>query len=118
MVINYNGKIFRSTQNSVNGEVSSETLFHYHQEGNIVWAEYSGGSIKKGMLIALVGQNSELNMRYQHVNISDELMTGTCHSKPIRLDDGRLALEENWKWTSGDMTSGYSVVEEVREESL
>ena len=30
------------------------TLFHYHQDGNIVTAEYEGGSIVKGHLIAKV----------------------------------------------------------------
>jgi hypothetical protein len=52
-------------------------------------------------------------MRYQHVNKQNELMTGRCHSVPERLPDGRLRMHESWQWTSGDNSSGESVIEEV-----
>ena len=51
---NFDGKIFVSIANTENGEVGDGTLFHYHQDGNIVTAEYEGGSIVKGHLIAKV----------------------------------------------------------------
>jgi hypothetical protein len=54
-----------------------------------------------------------LDARYQHVNTSGELMTGQCKSTPEVLPDGRLRLHESWRWTSGDMSEGRSVVEEV-----
>lgn len=110
----YDGKTFRSTENTPNGEVSSETLFNYHQDGNIVWAEYSGGDIVRGTLIATVQPGNELEMRYQHVNHSGELMTGRCRSTPEVLEDGRLRMRERWVWTGGDLSEGESVVEEVR----
>ncbi len=47
MKFNLDGKIFQSIENTENGEVSSETLFHYHQDGEIVSADYSGGNIIK-----------------------------------------------------------------------
>ncbi len=50
--INYNGKIFLSVGNSETGEVSAETVFHYHQTGDLVWAEYKGGEIVFGNLLA------------------------------------------------------------------
>ncbi|GAB4046546.1 n-acetylglutamate synthase [Spirosoma litoris] len=109
----YNNKTFRSVTNTPNGEVSGDTLFHYHQEGQIVWAEYSGGSIVKGFLIATLLTGDCLDMRYQHVNTQGELMTGRCHSTPELLTDGRIRLYERWQWTSGDNSSGESIVEEV-----
>lgn len=109
----YDDKIFRSVTNTSNGEVGSETTFHYHQQGRIVWADYAGGAIDKGFLIATVQDDDSLDMRYQHVNAQGELMTGRCHSTPERLPDGRLRLFERWQWTSGDSSSGESVVEEV-----
>jgi hypothetical protein len=48
MKINYNNKTFVSKENTDNGEVSSQTIFKYYQEGSIVWADYSGGEIVKG----------------------------------------------------------------------
>ncbi|GAA4402487.1 hypothetical protein GCM10023187_17610 [Nibrella viscosa] len=112
-VLLYDGKVFRSVINTDNGEVGAETLFYYHQQGNVVWAEYAGGAIVKGFLIATVQADNSLDMRYQHVNRPGELMTGRCHSIPEYLPDGRLRLHERWQWTSGDGSSGESVVEEV-----
>jgi hypothetical protein len=109
----YDNKFFRSVTNTTNGEVSSETVFHYHQEGQVVWAEYWGGGITKGLLIATVQDNDCLDMRYQHVNLQSELMTGRCYSTPERLPDGRIRIHERWQWTSGDGSSGESIVEEV-----
>jgi hypothetical protein len=79
----------------------------------IVWAEYAGGLIVKGSLIATVQADGVLDARYQHVNTSGELMTGQCRSTPEVLPDGRLRLHERWQWTSGDRSEGRSVVEEV-----
>ncbi|SOD79015.1 n-acetylglutamate synthase [Spirosoma fluviale] len=109
----YSNKTFRSVTNTDNGEVSSETLFHYHQENSIVWAEYAGGSIVKGFLIAVVQPDNSLDMRYEHVNKEGELMTGKCLSTPEFLTDGRIRLHEQWQWTSGDGSSGTSIIEEV-----
>lgn len=111
----YNGKTFRPASNTFNGEVGSDTRFHYHQDGNIVWAEYSGGSIIRGTLIATVSEDNSLDMRYQHVNKEGELMTGRCKSRPEVLEDERLRLYEKWKWTSGDMSEGESIIEEVKQ---
>lgn len=70
----------------------------------------------RGFLIATLEADSKLNARYQHVNVSGELMTGRCQSTPEVLDDGRVRLHEKWEWTSGDRSRGESVVEEVRDE--
>jgi len=111
----YNNRTFSSKSNTSNGEVDTSTLFHYHQEpnGSIVWAEYSGGQIQKGFLIGTVQPGGVLDARYQHINASGVLMTGKCLSTPELLSDGRLRLHEQWQWTSGDQSSGTSVVEEV-----
>jgi hypothetical protein len=49
--MNYHNLIFRAVANSDNGEVTSQTTFHYRQEGQILTADYGGGSILEGMLI-------------------------------------------------------------------
>ena len=41
--INYEGKLFVPEQNTENGEVDDHTLFEYHQEGRILYADYYGG---------------------------------------------------------------------------
>ena len=113
MKINYNHKIFRPVSNSENGAVSGETTFHYRQSGQIVTADYTGGDIVQGHLIATVDENGRLDMRYHQVNRAGELHTGICQSTPELLHDGRIRLHESWQWTSGDKSAGSSVVEEV-----
>ncbi len=38
MKYNLEGKNFHSIENTENGEVNSDTLFHYHQSGEIISA--------------------------------------------------------------------------------
>ena len=109
-IINYDNKIFSSVENTKNGEVDNETLFHYHQNKEIVWAEYYGGIIKKGFLLGLVKQNGELEFNYEHININNEIRTGKCNSIPQIVEDGRIELLEKWEWTNGDKSKGESKI--------
>jgi hypothetical protein len=111
--INYDNKTFTSVENSATGEVSAETVFHYHQKDNLIWAEYWGGAIVFGNLIGKIADNETLEIRYQHLNKHGELMTGKCFSTPETLSDGRIRLHEKWQWTSGDLSEGESIVEET-----
>lgn len=111
--MNYHGKKFTAISNTSNGETSKKTVFHYEQDGNILTAQYSGGQIVKGHLIGLVSETGHIDMRYHQVNKEGILMTGKCHSTPETLPDGRIRLHETWEWTSGDKSSGTSVIEEL-----
>lgn len=112
MSINYHNRVFRSIENTPNGEVSGDTRFLYTQEGNIVMGSYSGGGVK-GQLMAKVLPDGSLDMRYHHLNARGEFMLGKCFSRPEVLPDGRIRLLEEWQWLSGDGSKGRSVVEEV-----
>jgi len=113
MKYNLDGKLFVSISNTENGEVGEDTLFHYHQDGDIVSAEYEGGSIVKGHLIAKVLSDGKLDMRYHHVNCNGGIMIGKCLSTPEIMEDGRIKLKEQWQWLSGDMSEGYSEIIEI-----
>ncbi len=112
-MIDYNDKIFKVVQNTVNGENSEETVFHYKQNGNILTSEYSGGKIIKGNLIGIVSANGEIDMRYHQINIEGKLMTGICKSIPEILPNGKIRLHEEWQWTCGDRSEGKSTIEEL-----
>ena len=109
----YNDKKFRPISNTENGETSNQTLFHYKQDGNMLTAHYSGGKIKYGHLIGLVDKSGNIEMRYHQVNDKDELMTGICISRPEILANGKIRLHESWEWTSGDKSTGKSIIEEL-----
>lgn len=113
MSVNYNNRNFRPISNSDNGEVSEDMIFHYEQTGNILTCTYSGKSIIKGHLIGLVDENGCIDMKYHQVNKNGELMTGICSSKPELLENGKIRLHEEWQWTSGDKSTGTSILEEI-----
>jgi hypothetical protein len=112
-MINYNDRKFRPLSNSENGEVDNETVFHYKQEGNILSCDYQGNSIQKGHLIGLVDEDGNINMRYHQVNMQGKLMTGICLSTAEIMSNGKIRLHEDWQWTSGDLSKGTSILEEI-----
>ena len=103
-------KFFTAIENSESGEVSGDTVFSYHQKGNAIWAEYSGGSIVKGFLLGTMDENHNLHFTYQHINTEGEIKSGVCDSKP-QIENGKLRFYESWKWTNGE--KGTSIIEEI-----
>lgn len=113
LLFNYHNKYFKSIQNTENGEVSGDTLFHYRQKGKTIWATYEGGQIEFGMLSGTVDEKGELYFRYQHQNTEGEWKSGKCHSVPIVLENGKIQLTEYWQWTTDDLSKGQSIIREV-----
>ena len=106
-------RVFRSVENSAGGDVDSDTVFQYRQEGNIVWATYAGGAVAFGTLTSLILGDGRLDMRYQQVSPTGPIKIGRCISTPETPPDGRLRRREAWRWTEGGEGEGRSCVEEV-----
>lgn len=113
MSFDLNNRKFSSVTNTENGDVGSQTVFYYRQEGEMVWADYGGGSVRRGSLIARWVEENLLEMHYQHLSTDNEFKTGRCLSRPEQLSDGRLRMHEEWQWTSSDQSSGTSTIEEI-----
>lgn len=111
--LNLNKRIFKSISNTDNGEVSSETIFHYYQEEDCIWAFYSGGKIERGFLIGKFIEEKQIYFTYQHINENKEVRCGECKSTLESMSDGRLLLHESWQWFDSERASGNSVIEEV-----
>lgn len=111
--ISLEGRVFAGVENSSTGEVGQSTIFTYHQDQDIIWAEYSGGSVIRGYLVGT--RNGEnLHFRYAHLSTGKETSKGVCNSTIEILDDGRVRLHESWAWESRPET-GHSIVEELKE---
>ena len=104
------GRLFTAVENSESGEVSDQTIFCYYQKGNVIWAEYSGGSVVKGFLVGTMDEKQCLHFTYQHINTAGELKAGSCDSEP-QEENGRLRFYEKWQWTTGE--EGTSIIEEI-----
>ena len=63
-MLNLDNKKFVAVENTSNGEVSSQTEFHYYQHGKMIWAEYGGGEILKGFLIRKWINDTQIEFTY------------------------------------------------------
>lgn len=113
MKINIDNIYFHVLSNTKNGELQADTVFHYHQKDNLVWADYYGGGIVKGQLLGKVVNDEYLEFIYQHINTGFELMTGNCRSYPSEPINGKRVFKEYWKWTCRDFSEGESEIIEV-----
>ncbi len=111
--INYHNKRFQVKGNSENGEVDELLIFKYMQKNNVLTCTYSGGQIVEGHILGLVRSDGSLEFSYHQINAKGEIRTGICQSKPEIMENGLLRLHESWKWTSGDGSSGESILEEI-----
>ncbi|MFE2411673.1 hypothetical protein ACFXDE_25310 [Kitasatospora sp. NPDC059408] len=112
--IDYNNRFFSadpggSPETAAAGE---SPVGHYHQLGDLVWAEFRGGKVLTGRLVGTCGPDGALRLAYCQVLSDGGVVAGECTSKPERLPDGRLRLREEWRRSDG--SSGVSHIEEVR----
>ncbi len=110
---NLHNKRFHSLSNSHSGDVGEETIFHYFQEGETVWATYHGGAIRQGTIIARWLDDGQLEMCYQHLGTDHVFKSGQCLSTPELLANGKLRMLEQWQWTAGKEGAGTSIIEEI-----
>lgn len=104
---NFNNKTFSLIENSENGKVNSETIFKYKQEGNLVTADYYGGNIKYGKIIANLN-NNKLDMLYQCITTENELKAGKAIADISLTKDNKIKLKLHWQWLNNKNEKGVS----------
>ncbi|MGV9991712.1 hypothetical protein [Streptomyces sp. NPDC003374] len=95
------------------GQVGTRTRFTYHERDGQIWAEYAGGDVVRGRLLG-TREGDRLDFRYVQLDRDGTTASGHCVSAVVELPDGRVRLEETWRWESRP-GSGTSVVEQVTE---
>lgn len=105
------GRRFVPVANVEGGEVGPDTTFEYHQDGDVVWARYGGGSIRLGLLVGS-RTGDEIAFRYVQLHEDGETASGRCRSRLELLPDGRITMREDWSWEARP-GSGTSTVEEL-----
>lgn len=109
---NLHNKQFALLQNSDTGEVNSDTIFKYQQKGNLVTADYVGGTITYGKIIAHL-EGNQLQMLYQCYTNTNELKAGQAVAIISKTADEKLQLNLNWEWLNGTKEKGESCYIEV-----
>ncbi len=105
--INFNNKTFSLVVNSENGQVNSETVFEYKQNGDLVTADYHGGSIVYGKIIAKLN-GAQLDMLYQCLTTADELKAGRAIADITFTEQHKIKLRLNWEWLGDKNEKGVS----------
>ncbi|TCP93414.1 hypothetical protein EDC44_11912 [Cricetibacter osteomyelitidis] len=113
MVLSLNNRVFALLNNTEVGEAGTETVFRYFQQDDVIWGEYAGGNIKKGLLIGKFIEPTRIRITYQHLNRQMENRIGQCISEVEVLPSGKIRLHEAWQWLDGRRESGESVIEEI-----
>jgi hypothetical protein len=113
--IDYAGRLFAPADaEAANADAAAEadrSIGHYHQDGDMVWAEFRGGSIRAGRLVGTVRPDDTIDAAYCLLTAAGETVSGVCVSKPTVLDDGRIRLTEHWRRLDGSI--GTSRIEEL-----
>ncbi|MEG1237458.1 MAG: hypothetical protein RSD30_07850 [Flavobacterium sp.] len=109
---NFKNKKFALIQNSDNGQVNTETVFNYNQDGNLVTADYFGGTIKYGKIIADLKDN-ELNMLYQCLTTDNELKAGKALAQISLTENDKIKLSLDWEWLTNGNDKGKSEYIEI-----
>ncbi len=106
--------IMNVVKTAENGVVDADTIFRFHQEGNTITAEYSGGKIKAGFLVGAFTA-SVLDFTYCQQRVSGELDHGKSRCL-LSVDEarGKLRLEEQFEMdTEGGRAAGTNVFLEM-----
>lgn len=84
---------------------------HYHQQAEMVWAEFGGGRVRTGRLVGICDNDGVIEAAYCQIMADGEVVAGRCVSTPTVLPDGRVRLTERWHRIDG--SSGVSHIEEL-----
>jgi hypothetical protein len=110
-LVDYGGRSFRPV-GSVSGPATTDIpVGHYHQDGDLVWAEFSGAAVRVGRLAGTCRPDGVLEAAYCLVTDDGLAVAGACVSTPTVLADGRVRLAEHWRRLDG--STGVSHLEEV-----
>jgi hypothetical protein len=108
--VRYGGRVFRPVDFDGDGDPPTG---RYHQQGDLVWAEFSGAHLQVGRLVGHCRPDGSIDAAYCQVMADGEVVAGACSTVPTVLADGRLLLTEHWRRIDG--SSGVSEIEEVTE---
>ncbi|MDH3358863.1 MAG: hypothetical protein OEM06_15485 [Desulfobacteraceae bacterium] len=93
------------------GEVNTETLFEFAQDGSVVSARYAGGKVRLGHLVGTMS-DEVLRFRYAQADNSGRLDGGYSTCEIGRTAEGKIQLVEHFKWESRE-GSGTNIFEEI-----
>jgi hypothetical protein len=110
-MIDYEGRRFRKVLDAGH---DSAPVAQYHQDGDLVWAEFAGGDVRRGSLAGTCSADGVVTFAYSMVLDHGEVISGRSVNTPEVLEDGRIRFHEQWERYGNHADRGVSYLEEVR----
>lgn len=110
-MIDYDGRRFRSTEHEPGADAP---IAWYRQSGDLLWADFAGGAVRRGSLSGRCAADGTLEFTYTMVMVDGAIIAGRCWSTPELLEDGRIRLHEKWERYGTHAAGGVSELEEIR----
>jgi hypothetical protein len=107
MTINYDGRRFCKAGGG------DGTVARYRQDGDLVWADFAGGQVRRGTITGTCGPDGTLRLAYTMVLADGEVISGHTVNTPEQDTGGRLVLREKWERYGEHAATGISYLEEV-----
>lgn len=105
------GRGFTAAATDGPGDADAQTVFDYHEDDGMVWAEYAGGRVICGYFVG-TRVVDELSFRHVHLTSDGGTASDHCISTVMVGADGKVELHETWERDS-KLGSGTSVLTEV-----
>ncbi|MEU6237362.1 hypothetical protein [Kitasatospora sp. NPDC047058] len=105
--IDYEGRRFHAPDGD------HRTVAVYHQQGDLVWGEVTGGTVQRGWTAGTRQADGTLAMGYTLVLAGGEVVCGRTSNTPSFTPDGRIRLHEQWERYGPHAAHGTSTIEEV-----
>lgn len=96
------------------GVVNHETIFHFSQDEDRVFAQYQGGKIQMGYLVGTLTIDNRLVFTYCQMQEDGKLDNGISHCELSKNEDGKLVLIERFEWKSRPGEFGTNIFQEMR----
>jgi hypothetical protein len=106
MSIDYEGRRFRPLGGG------DGTCAEYRQRGNLVWAAFEGGHVRRGTITGICDERGVLRLAYTMVLVTGEVIAGHSTNTPLWLG-GTLVLREVWERYGEHAATGVSYLEEI-----
>jgi hypothetical protein len=106
MSIDYDGRRFRALGGG------DGTFAEYRQRGNLVFAVFEGGHVRRGTITGTCDGQGTLRLAYTMVLETGEVIAGHSTNTPQWID-GVLVLREVWERYGEHAATGVSYLEEI-----
>ena len=75
---------------------AAPTTFDYHQDGSLIWGEYTGDTVTEGRFVGEVA-GTEVRVSFAHALVADgTVVRGDAVSRAEQAEDGRIRLIEDF----------------------